>query len=119
MRKLLFAQACVLAITVALFFLGTREHFFLTIFWYDIPMHILGGLWAALAGGWLLSFLGSRANLWQCIAIAFVVGVAWEIFEYALGIGGSVFMSYPIDTAKDLFDDCIGGAIAAYVIRAL
>ncbi len=69
--------------------------------------------------GLVFRMFGIRRTFVQCILIALVVGVAWEIFEYIFDIGGSNFMSYQLDTVKDLFDDMIGGAIAGYIAKKL
>ena len=87
-----------------------------TIWWFDILLHILGGLWSVLFVAWLYRVAGFRLRLWHCITIALCVGGAWELFEYALGIGGSNFMSYRLDVAKDLVDDLIGGIIAYTIL---
>jgi hypothetical protein len=116
-RKFLFLQAAVLLVTVFLYHLGIEDRFFWRFWWYDIPMHILGGMWAALAIAWVVSWWGTRISFSQFILAAFAIGAGWEVFEYVLGIAGSPFMSYPVDTAKDLVDDCIGGALAYLLSR--
>lgn len=80
-------------------------------------MHILGGLWVGLATAWLLGFLGFRLSFVQIVLASFVVGVSWEMFEYVLDIGGSAFMSYQLDSIKDVFDDIVGGALAGWIVR--
>jgi hypothetical protein len=90
-----------------------------TVWWFDIPLHVLGGLWAVLFVAWMYRFVDFRLRLWHCIAIAACVGGAWELFEYALGIGGSNFMSYRMDVIKDLVDDIAGGVIAYWITSRL
>ncbi|HTR18658.1 MAG TPA: hypothetical protein VMH91_01595 [Candidatus Paceibacterota bacterium] len=114
------AQAVIfILIAVLYFYFGFHERYLFTIWWWDIPLHILGGLWVALAGTWFFGLFGIRVRPMQAIALAFSVGVAWELFEYLFGIGGSLFMSYPVDTAKDLFDDVLGGAVGALLLGYL
>ena len=114
---MLFLFAAVVVVMVFLYHLGIEDRFFWSIWWYDIPMHMLGGATAALFFAWIAVWRGRRLSLWQYVLAAFAIGIAWEVFEYVLGIGGSPFMSYPVDTAKDLFDDCIGGAISYALAR--
>ena len=116
-RKLLFLQAAVVFLTVFLYHLGIEQRLFWSLWWYDIPMHILGGTWAALCIAWIASWWGKRLSVAQFVLAAFVIGAGWEVFEKVLGIAGSPFMSYPVDTVKDLIDDCIGGAIAYVLSR--
>ena len=85
-------------------------------------MHFLGGVWAGLFAAWLLQRYKKRFLIIQCAAIALSIGVCWEIFEFAFGIGGSLFMSYWADTIKDLCMDTLGGVVAgaiAYLERDL
>ena len=119
-RRLLFLQAIVLVVIAVLdIYFGLEQRYFWTISWWDIPLHILGGLWVGLFGAWALLILNIRVSVMQCIMAALLIGGAWELFEYAAGLGGSVFMSYRLDTAKDLFDDMVGGAIAGYIAKKL
>lgn len=121
MRRLLYVQASVLALIAVLFhYFGLHLGFFFTVWWWDILVHFLGGLWVALAGVWLLRLLGLRAPLLlQCLLLSFCVGVAWEVFEFVIGSYGSPFMSPALDTAKDLINDTLGGVLAAYIAREL
>ncbi len=120
MQRVFYAQALVLAIiAVMYFYFGLHERFFWTVFGWDILLHLLGGLWVGLAAAFALGLMGIRASAWQLIAAAVIAGVLWELFEYALGIGGSVFMSYGADTAKDLVDDLLGGIGAAFIFKRL
>ncbi len=98
-------------------YFGVGQSYFWTIWWWDILLHVLGGVWAGLFGAWVAGFFGIRATFIQCILFALVIGVGWEIFEYINGLGDSVFMSYTADTIKDLFDDTLGGAFAYYLVQ--
>lgn len=115
-RRLLFAQVVILvAIAVLDIYFGLDKQYFWTVSWWDVLLHILGGIWAGLFGAWLGTILGIRVTLIRCMVFAFAIGTVWEVFEYVAGMGGSVFMSYQLDTAKDLLDDTIGGALAYYL----
>ena len=98
--------------------LGLDEGFYGHYSWWDIPSHVLGGLGVALFASWVAHAAGWRATLVLCLASALFVGIGWEIFEAYNHIGGSPFMSYWIDTAKDLVDDSIGGVIASFIATA-
>ncbi len=98
-------------------YFGFGQNYFWTIWWWDILLHVLGGVWAGLLGAWAAGFFGIRVTLVRCILCALAIGMGWEVFEYAEGLGGSVFMSYTPDTIKDLFDDALGGALAFYLAR--
>ena len=115
-RILLLSLLILSVLTPLVVVLGIEKGYFLTIWWWDIPMHILGGAWVACASAYF-TFGRVRMTLLLCILAAFSVGVLWELFEYIVHIGGSVFMSYAADTAKDVLDDCIGGAVAYMLMR--
>ncbi len=98
-------------------YFGIEQDYFLTIWWWDILLHVLGGVWAGLFGAWAAGFFGIRITLARCALYALAIGAGWELFEYAAGLGGSIFMSYTADVIKDLFDDTLGGALAYYFVR--
>lgn len=97
--------------------LGTALSFFYTLWWWDIPAHFLGGLWAGLFLVWFGAHFKRRVSLLQCALFAFAIGVSWELFECYEGVGGSTFMSYWIDTPKDLVMDTFGGMLAWILAR--
>ena len=75
--------------------------------WLDIPMHFLGGLWAALAVVWGLRFLGVRTSFVHVFAGVIAISIVWEIFEYLAGFQREG--NYVFDTMLDLVMDIIGG----------
>lgn len=119
MRKLLFAQGIVLAALALWFHLGLAFFYFAHMWWYDIPAHILGGMWAGFFCMWAALHFRRHLSLTYVIVGVFLIGVMWEVFEVMLGIGGSPFMSYPLDTAKDLLDDVVGAFIAGTIASLL
>lgn len=84
--------------------------------WFDIPLHLLGGLCVGFFSIWaFVSYAEDRYEinytrlLLSALAGAFMVGVAWELFEYVQGIDFNSIGSYPLDTLKDMFMDLCGG----------
>lgn len=88
-------------------------HFYLywTVWWFDIIMHVLGGLIAGLLVAHGVD--GSRPKLLvsQIIA-AVVIGILWEIYEYKSGATFVTQGMYVIDTVSDLLCDIAGGLVA-------
>ena len=118
MNRVFLMQGIAFALLAWLYlYLGLHEHYLFIYFWFDILLHILGGLWVAVLGAWAFSRLGVHVTFWQLLGLALAVGIAWEMFEYLFGIGGSNFMSYQADTLKDLADDCVGGALGFFLLR--
>lgn len=116
--RLFLAQAIVLVLITFLYvYVGIYEGLVFTVYWFDILLHALGGLWSALAVAWFFSLLGARLSFPKIIFFAFIVGLSWEAFEYVFDIGGSNFMSYEADTAKDVLVDLFGGAIGGKLVH--
>jgi hypothetical protein len=105
-------------VTAALYWIGLENYFFWYYPWYDIPIHILGGLTAGLWGCALAARRGFKP--WQalvfCLLIAVAVGCVWEIFEYVTGISRE--LGYWFDTTKDMVDDILGATLAVGLYRA-
>lgn len=111
------------ALIVLIVVLGTHllglTGLYITVFWYDIMMHILGGVgialfvlaWVKIHGG---NIIEKRRFIIICTIIA---GLVWELFEMYYGLNGYPLWSkmYYFDTIKDLIDDTIGAVIVAYV----
>jgi len=117
MRIYVFALIAAL-ITVFAHYPGLRG-WYMEYWWYDIFMHMMGGLaigllWAAIA---TLFGISSR-NMWIYIIYGtLAIGLAWEIFEVYFHLTGYPIGSrlYYIDTLIDILNDIIGGSVAAYI----
>ena len=99
--------------TAAMHWWGLMYDLYWIYWWWDIPAHIVGGLtigfWAA-AVSWRLG-LNSRHALYFMLGLALSVGVAWEVWEAIVGVGGGP-EGYALDTLKDFADDLIGVFLA-------
>jgi hypothetical protein len=104
--------------------LATYFNLYFFVWWFDTPMHILGGV---LVGVVMLTFYNElctrrifqKKNLiaWAIlVAGVLFVGVAWEYFEYAKGITFNTIGSYRLDILKDIGMDMLGGLIAGIFI---
>ncbi len=76
--------------------------------WIFTPMHVFGGLIVGFFVLYLGAGLDIRVTRNLVLAAILVVGVAWEIMEYAVGFELTV-----IDTSTDLVAD-VAGALLAY-----
>jgi hypothetical protein len=113
-----------LALLIALSHRYAMEHFlYWSTWWFDVAMHVAGGVFFGAGFSWLARYEVPHALRRKLFApgpillAVFFVGAAWEVFEVAIGIAGSPFMPYLIDTLKDLADDIIGGAIGYMLLR--
>ncbi len=107
----------ILAIVLAAHLLGLTG-LYVTFFWYDIMMHILGGVGIGLFVTAIVNMhFPAIVNRRRFIIVSVViVGIVWELFEAYYDIAGYRFGTklYYLDTIKDLIDDTIGASLVAY-----
>lgn len=105
-----------------LYVLGFIFRWNYSIWWYDWLLHLLGGVWVAFMAGYFfknpLRRSGRPAGILFLIAIAALVGVGWEIYEFTLD---ELFFKEAArwraqagntDTMTDLIMDLVGGIAA-------
>lgn len=114
-RKKLFKISAYLVIFIFIInFIANKLYWYYSIWWFDMPMHFLGGLFIGLGCLWFLYSKDRPHELsWRLVLKIFLgvllVGVLWEIFEiifYQI-IAQSPFNS--LDTIHDIFFDLAGG----------
>lgn len=113
--KIFFSGVAVFLVLAPLFYFGIIADLFIKIWWWDILMHGLGGMWAGYIGVWFAIEAGQKPKPLFFLAGAIILGGFVEIAEYYTDFGRSPFFSYPVDTGKDMIIDAIGGLIAAAV----
>lgn len=110
-------------------FMALSFNIYSSIWWFDIPMHFMGGAWVALLFFRIFIDIIDKKSLYSlfeisklvilAIAFAVMIGVFWEFFEF---IASRIFNMYLqgdlIDTMTDLLMDTIGGLFSG-VIGAL
>jgi hypothetical protein len=109
----------VLIILIILHGFGSYYSLYWTYSWYDILVHIIGGLWISLIFLWLASELGQINSLKEykpkSFLIAFVsaifIGVLWEILENLWHLSYVNADVYSFDTAMDLLSGGLGGVL--------
>lgn len=127
----------IILIFLAIFiFHSMAVYFYLywVVWWLDIVMHVLGGLWVALLAVWFLYFSGkvnvNNTSLFSALIIVLGIvalgGVFWEFFEFSfdkilLGkIGNFIKLAGLVqlgvsDTMSDLFFDLAGGLLGGLI----
>ncbi|OGZ47268.1 MAG: hypothetical protein A3J54_01540 [Candidatus Ryanbacteria bacterium RIFCSPHIGHO2_02_FULL_45_13b] len=104
--------------------LSVLQGWYTTYTWIDIPLHLAGGAWTALAFFYLqrryvllFSALPFLFSIIMVVGVVMLVGVGWEWFEF-----GFDYIFVPehaewraqfglVDTMGDLLADVIGGAL--------
>jgi len=120
---LLYFALLATAILAILHLVAMDFYLYWTVSWFDNLMHF----WAGVAGGltalWAFYnsgiFFKHSPKLWEVIVISlsciFVVGVAWEYFEFVYGLTGVDASHYISDTLTDLTMDLLGSVLASIV----
>lgn len=92
--------------------------------WFDMIVHLAGGIAGTLFIFWLASFgvsseklFSNKASIFTLALVgSFSLGVVWEIFEYRSGITSPLLHNYRLETAKDLVMDIVGGMTVAFFL---
>lgn len=109
-KNLLYTALILVGILWILNFFAGKLYLYWTIWWFDMLMHLLGGI---TLGFFILYFMKdvSKRSLITAFLIVMVLGSLWEIFEYAAGISPAEEGSnYAKDTTEDLVLDGVGAA---------
>lgn len=117
-RKRLFK---ILAYLIVLIFLvnyvAVKLYWYNSIWYFDMIMHFLGGLWVGLIS---LYFFSSKTPYLKILLFVLFIGLGWEIFELLFNniIAQNPFNA--LDTISDIFFDLSGGLCAIlYVWKKL
>lgn len=95
---------------------------YIKLWWYDIPMHILGGIWVALMFFYwfyerneiLKKENGFLNNIIFALGFVALFGTFWELYEYSFDtFFTDLHLQTLSDTLKDLVDDLMGGLLAS------
>ncbi len=108
-KKILFLIVFIFLLNL----LAHKLHLYVSIWYFDMIMHTLGGIWLALALIFVFSINNfSRQNFLKVIFGVLLVGLAWELFEFGVD---EIILKNPLntglDTLSDLFCDITGGIL--------
>ena len=85
--------------------------------WFDIPMHVLGGVVVALGIFTLYDFLPKLPrqylSLIPIISSVLIIALVWEVYQLLIGI--PIEADYEVDTIIDLIMGTLGGVIGYLV----
>lgn len=103
----------------SLFILNTLAlvfHWYSSVWYFDMPMHFLGGMWVGFLAIYLfLSFLQEKSPVKSIVTImVFVlfIGIGWEIFEILIDKLLTFNLLNLLDSISDIFFDLAGGLSA-------
>ncbi len=120
-RKQILSILATLIIFVAIINFIAMKAMWYYIFWYfDMPMHFLGGVVVMLLVGYIFYRAISRYSMLPVSAImlaVLIIGVGWEVFEYLVNnvYAGQVWNK--LDTVSDICFDMAGGIMGLFIIK--
>jgi len=112
-KKLLIRIISIIFLIFFLNLLASKFHWFFSIWWFDMPMHFLGGFWLGLILLWYFPQESlSSLSVLKIILGVLLIAIGWEIFEIVVDrtITQNPFNS--LDTLSDLCFDLAGGFFA-------
>lgn len=103
--------------------LALKFYWYFSIWWSDMFMHFLGGLWEGLFFIWFFSIINfsflklslevvNFRLIYKTVLFVLLIGILWEFFEFFSNnyIGHDPFNA--LDTISDVFFDLAGGAFS-------
>jgi hypothetical protein len=94
-------------------FLANKFYWYFSIWWFDMPMHFLGGFWIGLAFVFLFPPKdSSMTSVFKIIFFVLLIGVGWEVFEIFFNNYLAQNPFNMLDTISDVFFDLSGGLCA-------
>ena len=114
------------AIVLVIHILATVLGFYETFWWFDIPLHFMGGIAVAISAYYLLEDFGNRQKfhnqfipLQILILIAFtaLAAVLWEFMEFTFDIAFHTHMQQGLlDTIKDMAVGISSGGLTTILL---
>ncbi|MBP6883669.1 MAG: hypothetical protein KBC06_00315 [Candidatus Pacebacteria bacterium] len=104
------------ALVVFIFLLNTiasKFYWYSSIWWFDMPMHFMGGLFLGLLFIYLFSSKDvAKTEVLKILFWVLLFGIFWEFFElyFVNHIADNPFNL--LDTSSDIFFDLAGGCVA-------
>ena len=116
-RKKLFNRLGILVIGI--FTINTLANVFFwyqSIWWLDLVMHFLGGLFVALLIVWVLYVIFKKLTpqfvFWYIVFGVLIIALSWELFEFSIW---TLFNLKEIINIQDSVTDVITGSLGSIV----
>ena len=112
-KKLLTYLAFLIFFIFAVNYAAMKFYWYFSIWYFDMPMHFLGGFWLGLALIWLFSVKElSFKIIFKIILGVFFIGILWELFEISIDKTITQNPFNILDTISDMCFDLAGGALS-------
>jgi hypothetical protein len=130
-KKLLKPLVYLMLVIFLSYILIQKFHWDYSIWWVDMPMHFLGGVWE----GWLFLWFFSLAEMpifkislekisfkltFKTILFVLCIGISWEFFEFFTQMYAPHDSFNVLDTVSDVFFDLAGATFAVlYCVKRI
>ncbi|MBP6856284.1 MAG: hypothetical protein KBC42_01925 [Candidatus Pacebacteria bacterium] len=99
--------------------MAMKFHWYSIVWWFDMPMHTLGGMWIALTSLFVYKYrrttyddiTNPKKLFFVALICVIIIGLLWEIFEFGMETVGTLDLANPIDSISDLCFDLVGGVV--------
>ncbi|MCX6752871.1 MAG: hypothetical protein NTW62_00795 [Candidatus Nomurabacteria bacterium] len=122
-KKILKRMAQLVFFIFILNFIAGKLYWYISIWYFDMPMHFLGGVFVGLLAVYCSKFvkinlleLNFKEQILYVFLFTLIVGIGWEFFEIIFNniLGGQFFNT--LDTISDICFDLSGGLASYFVI---
>jgi hypothetical protein len=118
-QRIFFIATIFFAILAVMHYVGTTFHIYYSYKWFDIPVHIVAGIWISLTVFWLLPYVTKDYSIKNYRIKSILVGLisvlglslVWEISELARGLTSMSDKVFWADTSGDFLSAIIGFVI--------
>jgi len=112
-KKFLIRLALLIFFIFLVNLVALKFYWYYSIWYFDMIMHFLGGLWLGLAFFWLFSFKELSLKLILKVILGILlIGIFWEIFEILVNKTIAQNPFNILDAVSDIYFDLAGGIFA-------
>ena len=105
------------SLLAAVHFIALQLFLYWRYWWFDLPVHFIGGTVVALAVFTLHDLRVFVPERWlrfiPVVLLVFLIAMSWEVYELMIGI--PIEEDYVLDTTLDLVMGLFGGALGYFV----
>ncbi len=112
-KKLLIRLASIVTFIFAINYVAMKFYWYFSIWYFDMPMHLLGGFWVGLASIYIFSLKEFNFKfILKVFICVLLIGFFWEIFEILVDKSITQDSFNILDTTSDMFFDLAGGGLS-------
>ena len=116
-KRLAIVSLLLIVVLVGLHTAANTFYWYVSISWYDMMMHTLGGVFLAVFAAAFFNRFIIRLPRYEVIIIllltVLIIGLGWEFFEYTVQyiVKGSARLANIPDSVSDIVCDMVGGIL--------